>query len=233
MGIDTKNVIDTLFNTLVQNFQRAQKTSNERGSEFIPDRVELLDYDFHAIDIRRAESYIMSPDWIASKKATINPKNEKDNKCFQWSIIAGLNYNIIKEKELKKLLNFKRVDIDFSSHQRYWENFEQENNSIALNVLFVSHNSEEIKLAYKSSYNKRKNQAILLMINDKANNCYYFAIKNLSELSSLGCYEVKKEAIINGDNDFQSALDDAFNYLTIETHPRRISKLKPYINKYN
>ena len=46
---------------------------------------------------------------------------KKDNKCFQWSIIAGLNYNIIKEKELKQLLNFKRVDSDFSSHQRYWE----------------------------------------------------------------------------------------------------------------
>ena len=45
----------------------------------------------------------MSPDWIASKKATINPKNEKDNECFKWSIIAGLNYNIIKENELKKI----------------------------------------------------------------------------------------------------------------------------------
>ena len=44
----------------------------------------------------------MSSDWIVSKKATINPKNEKDNKCFKWSIIAGLNYNKIKEKELKK-----------------------------------------------------------------------------------------------------------------------------------
>ena len=44
----------------------------------------------------------MSPDWILSKKATINPKNEKDNKCFQWSIVSGLNYNKIKEKELKK-----------------------------------------------------------------------------------------------------------------------------------
>ena len=95
-------------------------------------------------------------------------------------IIAGLNYNIIKEKELKKLLNFKKVDIDFSSHKSYWENFEQENNSIAINVLFVQHNSEEIKLAYKPSYNKRKNQVILLMINDEANNYYYFAIKNLS-----------------------------------------------------
>ena len=50
---------------------------------------------------------------MASKKATINPKNEKDNQCFQWPIIAGLNYFIIKEKELKKLLNFKRFDIVF------------------------------------------------------------------------------------------------------------------------
>ena len=83
---------------------------------------------------------------------------------------------------MKKLLKFKRVDIDFSSHQRYWESFEQENNLIAINVLFVSHNNEEIKLAYKSSYNKRKNQVILLVINDEANNYYYFAIKNLSEL---------------------------------------------------
>ena len=175
----------------------------------------------------------MSRDWIASKKATINPKNEKDNECFKWSIIVGLNYNKIKEKELKKLLKFKRVDTDFSSHQRYWENFEQENNSIAINVLFVSHNSEEIKLAYKSSYNKRKNQVILLMINDEANNCYYFAVKNLSELYSLGWLRSKKEAIINGDNDFQNALDDALNYQNIEKDPQKISKLKPYINKNN
>ena len=65
-------------------------------------------------------------------------------------------------------MNFKKADIDFSSNQRYWENFEQENNSIAINVLFVPHDSEEIKLAYKSIYNKCKNQVILLMINDKA-----------------------------------------------------------------
>ena len=120
MGSDTENVIDTFF----QNFQRIQETSNERESEFIPDSVELLDYELHKIDIIRAESYIKYPDWIASKKATINRKNEKDNKSFQWSIIAGLNYDIIKKKELKKLLNYNRVDTDFSSNQRYWENFE-------------------------------------------------------------------------------------------------------------
>ena len=179
MGSDTENIIYTLFNTVLNRIQKAMETSNERGSGFTHESVGLLYYHFQRIDIRRGGSYIASPDSISSKKATINPKNEKDNECFKWSIIAGLNYNKINEKELKKLLKFKRVDIDFSSHQRYWENFEQENNSIAINVLFVSHNSEEIKLAYKSSYNKRKNQVILLMINDEANNYYYFTIKNL------------------------------------------------------
>ena len=43
----------------------------------------------------------------------------------------------------------------------------------------------------------------------------------------------KKEATINNDNSFQNALDDALNYQTIKTNPERISKLKPYINKYN
>ena len=69
------------------------ETSNEKGSGFTHDCVGLLYYNFQKIYIIRAESYIVSPDWIASKKATINPKNEKDNKCFQWSIISGLNYN--------------------------------------------------------------------------------------------------------------------------------------------
>ena len=82
---------------------------------------------------------------------------------------------------MKKILKFERVDTDFSSYQRKWKEFEQNNTSIAINVLFVSRNSEEIKLAYKSNYNKCKNQGILIMINDETNNCYYFAVKNLSE----------------------------------------------------
>ena len=75
IGSDTENVTDTVFNTLLQNFQSAQETSNERGSEFIPDSVEVLYYEFHKIDIIRAELYIVSPDWITKKNETINPKN--------------------------------------------------------------------------------------------------------------------------------------------------------------
>ena len=71
------------------------------------------------------------------------------------------------------------------------------------------------------------------MINNEVNGSYYFAVKNLSELNSLGWLRGKKEAIINNDNSFPNILDDAWNYQNIEKDPQRISKLKPYINKYN
>ena len=57
------------------------------------------------------------------------------------------------------------------------------------------------------------------MINDEANNCYYFAIKNLLELNSLGWLRGKREAIMNNDKFCQNALNDTLNYQNIETHP--------------
>ena len=99
MGSDTENCIDTLFNTILERIQKAIETSNEIGSGFTHESVALLYHIFKKTDIKRGESYRMSPDWIASKKATKNTKTEKDNEYFKWSIIAGLNYNKINEKE--------------------------------------------------------------------------------------------------------------------------------------
>ena len=96
MGSGTENYIDMLFNTILERIQKSIETPNERGSGFSHESVALLYYYFQKIDTRRGESYMISPDWIVRKKATINPKNEKDSKCFQWSITSGLNYNKIK-----------------------------------------------------------------------------------------------------------------------------------------
>ena len=114
----------------------------------------------------------------------------------------------------------------FSSHKRDWENFEQNNESIALNVLFSSKYSEEITLLYKLEYNlKRENKVLLLMINDDDNEkYYYFAVYSSEWLRN------KKESITSEDNCFQNALNDSLDYQTIKTHPERISNLKTYIN---
>ena len=43
--------------------------------------------------------------------------------------------------------------MDFPSLLEDWEKFQQNNETIALNILFITYNSEEITLAYKSEYN--------------------------------------------------------------------------------
>ena len=73
MGSDTENIIDTLFDTILNRIQEAMGTSNKRGSGFIHESVGLLYYHFQRIDIRRGGSYIASPNWISSKKVKINP----------------------------------------------------------------------------------------------------------------------------------------------------------------
>ena len=89
------------------------------------------------------------------------------------------------KKEFEKIFKkIKHEDKKFSSQQRDWENFEQNNMSIALNISFTSQYSEEIMLVYKSEHNfKRENNALLLMINDDEK-CYYFAVKSKLELYS-------------------------------------------------
>ena len=44
MGSDTENIIDTLFNTILNGIQGAMETSYERGSGFRHDSVGLLYY---------------------------------------------------------------------------------------------------------------------------------------------------------------------------------------------
>ena len=72
--------------------------------------------------------------------------------------------------------------MEFPSHQKGWKKFEQNNTTIALNILFVLHNTKTIRIAYKSKYNhKCKNQVILLMIID-GKKWHYLPLRSFSAL---------------------------------------------------
>ena len=74
MGSDTDDIIDELFTAILERFQEARETSNDKGSQFIHESVYLLYYYFHKIDMKKGESYIEFPKWLKNKKAIINPK---------------------------------------------------------------------------------------------------------------------------------------------------------------
>ena len=73
-------------------------------------------------------------------------------------------------------------EIAFPSYSKDWKKFEQNNQRTALNILFVPYNTKNIRLAYKSKHNvKRENQVILLMITD-GKKWHYLAVKSLPAL---------------------------------------------------
>ena len=49
-----------------------------KGSSFVFESVDLMDYKLHRVRLNRAGSYIKSPEWLENKKATINRKNKND-----------------------------------------------------------------------------------------------------------------------------------------------------------
>ena len=156
------------------------------GSDFEFDGVNFLYYDFNKISINRGGSYIDSPKWLKDKISTINPKNN-DHKCFQYAVILALNLDeinnhperVFKIKPFIEQYNWK--EIDFPSTSKDWKKFEL-NNEIALNILYVPHNTKKIHVAYKSKHNlTREKQVILLMISN-GENWHYLAVKNLSGL---------------------------------------------------
>ena len=144
-------------------------------------------YSLRKTTLRRGKSYIKSLEWLRNKKATITTKNEKDYKCLQYALTVALNHQKIEShpdriSNIESFINqYNWKDIDFPSHQKDWKKFEQNNKTIALNILFVPHNTKTIRLPYKSKYNrKRENQVVLLMIiNGKK--WYYLALKSTSK----------------------------------------------------
>ena len=152
------------------------------------DTVGVLYYKLHKISLDRGGSYIDSSEWWKNKKATINPKNTKDDKCFQYAITLVSNYQKINNNQ-QEIYNIKTFldqhdwnGIDFPSHKKDWNMFELNNKTITLNVLFIPDNTKQIRPAYISKYNlNRKKQVILLIITTNKKYHYLF-VKRLSAL---------------------------------------------------
>ena len=157
MGSETDEIIEELFKSLLQRYQKGLEESR-KGSKFIFDSVDVFYYDLNKISLNIGGSCIDSPEWLKNKKAKINPKNN-DDKCFQYALAVALNHEQIKKdspriSKIKPFIdqhNWK--EISFPSHNKDWKKFESNNKSIALNILYMPYNTKEIGHACKSKHN--------------------------------------------------------------------------------
>ena len=184
-GSDTDKVIKSLFESFLKiydlNLQEKMK-----GSNFAFDSVNSLYYDFNKTSINRRGSYIYSPQWLKNQKSNINPKNN-DDKCFQYAVTLALNlYRIDNHPEriskIKPFIDqYNWKDIDFPAMIQDWKKIEL-NNEIALNILYVPHNTKKINIAYISKHNLTREKQIILLMITNGEKWHYLVVKNLSGL---------------------------------------------------
>ena len=184
-GSDMDEIIKGLFKSLLQRYQENLQ-EKVKGSDFAFDRVNYLYYDLNKISISKSGSYIDSPKWLKDKKSTINPKNN-NHKCFQYAVTLALNIDkinghpqrISKIKPFIEEYNWK--DIDFPSTSKDWKTFEL-NNEVALNILYVPHNTKKVEVAYKSKHNLTREKQIILLMISNGENWHYLVVEILSGL---------------------------------------------------
>ena len=155
---EAEDVIQELLDSLKNRYQN--NLESMKGSDFVLDYVQLLYYKCHKTKPNRGGSYIDSPDWTKNKEETINPINKKYNKCFQYAVTVALNHEKIKNDpqritQIKPFINKHNWEgINFLPEKYDWKNFEKNNVTIALNVLYAK--KAKIYLAHVLKHLLRK-----------------------------------------------------------------------------
>ena len=185
IGDDTNEIIKSLFESFLQKFEEnLQEKMRESDFEFVG--INFFNHNFNKTSIYRGGSFIDSPKWLKDKKSTINPKNN-DLKCNQYAATLALNFENInnhpeKISEIRPFIDqYNWKDLDFPATSKDWKKFEL-NNKVALNILFVPHNTKKIQLAYRSKYNLTYNKQITLLMITDGEKWHYLVVKNLSGL---------------------------------------------------
>ena len=101
-GDNIEIMINDKADAVIKELFESPKKDND--DELVFNYIYLLYYKCHKISTNRGRLSVNSPDWI--KKATINPINKKDNKCFQYAVTVALNHEEIK-KDLLRITKIK------------------------------------------------------------------------------------------------------------------------------
>ena len=75
LGNETDDIVKRLINSFLNNYQK-EELILRNGSNFVFESVGLLSYHIHKTSLKRGNSYIKSPEWVANKKSY-----NKSKKC--------------------------------------------------------------------------------------------------------------------------------------------------------
>ena len=189
--------LDQIVDEMITHMKTQIENPALLNSRFRFDEVLFLDVNFHWLNLTTGSSYFPRPDWIARKKAIINPQND-DKECFKWAVITASKWMDIKFNpehmpNLRKFTdNYDWSGLRFPVSIKDISMFENKN-GISVNVLVVE--DRDIYINSKSDH-KSDREINLLLISEGPTDpatteqgaasgdgrWHYTAIKSLSRL---------------------------------------------------
>ena len=134
-GSDLDQIVDEMIAHMKTQIENAALLN----SRFRFDEVLFLNINFHQLNLTRGSSYLPLPDWLARKKAIINPDN-KDEECFKWAVITAENVGMKNPQHIsnfrKFVNNYSWSGLEFPVSIKDIREFET-NNNISVNMLAV------------------------------------------------------------------------------------------------
>ena len=134
-GSETDQIVDGM----IDNMKFQIENPVLLNSRFVFNEFLYQDVNFYQLNLMRGSSYLPLPDWLARKKAIVNPHND-DEECFKWSVIAAENVGMKDSQCVSNLRKFKDnydwSGLEFPVSIKDIGKFENRNN-ISVNVLAV------------------------------------------------------------------------------------------------
>ena len=131
--------LDQVVGGMISNMKFQIENPVLLNSRFVFDEFLYLDVNFHQLNLTRGSSYLPLPDWLARKKAIVNPHND-DEECFKWLVITVENARMKdpqRVSNLRKFMdNYDWSGLEFLVSIKDIAKFETRNN-ISVNVLAV------------------------------------------------------------------------------------------------
>ena len=130
---------DQIVDGMIDNMKFQIENPALLNSRFVFDEFLYLHVNFHQLNLTRGSSYLPLPDWLASKKAIVNPHND-DEECFKWSVITAEKAGMKDPQHVSNLRkfmdNYDWFGLEFPVSIKDIGKFETRNN-ISVNLLAV------------------------------------------------------------------------------------------------
>ena len=108
MEVHQGSDLDGIVNEMIAHMKTQIENPALVNSRFRFNEVLFTDVNFHQLNLTRGSSHIPLTDWIAKKKAIINPQND-DEECFKWAVIAASEI----EKVLQRMSNLRKFENNY------------------------------------------------------------------------------------------------------------------------